>query len=252
VGLAPGETSTVAQRYESYAQIRQALDAAKQYREMWAKYRKDLAEFEQKKPPEPDKKPAKPKVDPRQESLLRALDAKPAITVRIEAHTADAIGLALKLVEDYQLHAILEGATEAYIVSDAIKKASVPVIVGPVLRVGAPSVDLSNHSVGTAASLVRKGIAVAIGSFGDEPGGASRFLAEAAALAASHGLTREQAVATITLEAARALGIEKSHGSLEKGKAADLVVLSGEPFDLGTVVDRTFVDGEPFYQRKGE
>jgi len=91
---------------------------------------------------------------------------------------------------------------------------------------------------------------VAIGAFGDERAGqwgpgATRFLAESAAFAASRGLTREQALAAITLDAARILGIDKTHGSLEKGKAADLVVLSGEPFDPATRVEQTVIDGEP-------
>jgi hypothetical protein len=252
VGVAPGDTSTAAQRHESYAQIRQAFEAAKLYGEAWTKYRKDLAEFEQKKPAEPDKKPPKPKTDARQEILLRALDPKALLTVRLEAHTADAILLALKLAEDYKLHAVLEGATEAWRVADAIKKAGLTVVAGPVIRTGPPSVDLLHHSTGCAAALSKAGVPVAIGTFGDEPGGATRFLAESAALAASRGLTREQALAAITIEAAKAVGIAKSHGSIEKGKTADLVVLSGEPFERQTVVERTFVDGQAVFQRKGE
>ena len=252
VGVAAGDTSTSAQRHDSYMQIRQAFDAAKLYGEGWAKYRKDLAEFEQKKPAEPDKKPPKPKTDARQEVLLRALDSKLQLMVRLEAHTADAILLALKLVEDYKLHAVLEGATEAWRVADAVKKSGLAVVTGPVIRTGLPGVDLLHHSTGCAAALVRAGVPVAIGSFGDEPGGATRFLAESAALAASRGLTHEQALAAITIEAAKAVGLAKSHGSIEKGKAADLVVLSGEPFERQTFVEKTFVDGQAVFQRKGD
>lgn len=252
LGLAPGEMSTVAQRYEGYLQLRQAFEAARQYSEAMAKYRKDLAEWEQKKPPEPDKKPAKPRTDPRNEVLLRALDPKQPLLVRIEAHTADAIGFALRIVEEHKLRAVLEGATEAFFAPDAVKKAGVPVVVGPVIRTGPPSVDFLNHSTGNAAALARAGVPVAIASFGEEPGGATRFLAESAALAASRGLTREQALAALTSGAARILGIDKSHGSIEKGKAADLVILTGEPFDAGTGVERTILDGETVFQRKGD
>ena len=116
-------------------------------------------------------------------------------------------------------------------------------------------VDYLNHSVGTAAALVKAGVPVAIGSFGDDRAGqwgpgASRFLADSAALAASRGLTREQALAAITIEAAKILGIDKTHGSIEKGKAADLVLLSGEPFESGTVVEQTFLDGVAVYARR--
>jgi imidazolonepropionase-like amidohydrolase len=104
-------------------------------------------------------------------------------------------------------------------------------------------VDYLNHSVATASTLVAAGVPVAIGSFSDGPGG-SRFLAESAAYAASRGLTREQALAAITIDAARALGIDATHGSIDKGKAADLVLLRGEPFESGTTVERAWVNGD--------
>jgi imidazolonepropionase-like amidohydrolase len=253
IGFSPqGDSATVAQRYESYVQAKQAFEAAKQYGEAWTKYRKDFAEWEQKKPAEPDKKPQKPKLDPRNEVLLRALDAKQPLAVRIEAHTVDAIGFALKLIDEFKLHAILEGATEAYLAPDTVKRANVPVVAGPVFRPGQASVDFLNHSTANAAALVKAGVPIAIGSFGDEGGGATRFLTESAALAASNGLTREQAIASITSEAARILGIEKTHGSIEKGKSADLVLLSGEPFEAGTVVEKVLLGGEIVFQRKGE
>jgi imidazolonepropionase-like amidohydrolase len=255
VGVAPGDTSTAALRYESFLQIRQAFDQAKQYGEAWTKYRKEQAEYDQKKSAPADVpagKPQKPKSDPRQEVLLRALDPKDRLPVRLEAHTSDAILLAIRLAQDYKLRAVLEGATEAWRVADAVKQSGLPVVAGPVIPTGASSVDLIHHSTGCAGALVRAGVPVAIGSFGDEPGGATRFLADSAALASSRGLSREQALAAITIEAAKALGIAAGHGSIEKGKAADLVVLSGEPFDRQTFVERTFVDGQAVFLRKGE
>jgi imidazolonepropionase-like amidohydrolase len=252
VGVAVGETSNAAQRYESYREIRQAFEAARQYGETWTKYRKDLSEWEQKKPQEADKKPAKPRTDPRNEILLRALDAKQPLTVRLEAHTIDAIALAVRLVDEYKLAGVLEGATEAHHLADTLKKSSIPVVAGPVIRSGPPGVDQLHHTQESAAELLRGGVALAIGSFGEEPGGATRFLADSAALAASRGMTREQALAAITIDAAKILGIARTHGSLEKGKVADFVVLSGEPFERSTVVERTVMDGQTVFTRKEE
>ena len=256
LGASGGESSTALERYQSYPQLKQAFDSARQYVESWEKYRKDLAEHEAKKAKkEESKEPTKPKVDPRQEVMARALDPKGTLRVRIEVHTADAIVLALRLANEFKLRVVLEHATEGAAAAEAIAKAKAPVVAGPVFRIGGYSVDYLNHSVGTAAALVKAGVPVAIGSFGDERAGqwgpgASRFLAESAALAASRGLTREQALAAITIDAAKILGIDKTHGSIEKGKAADLVLLSGEPFDSGTVVEQTILDGAIVHTRR--
>jgi imidazolonepropionase-like amidohydrolase len=256
LGASGGETSTALERYQSYQQLKQVFEAARQYVEAWEKYRRDQAEYEQKKKDKvaDAKEPAKPKTDPRSDVFARALDPKQALRVRIEVHSADAITLALRLAEEFKLRSVLECATEGGAVTAAIAKAKVPVVAGPVFRLGGYSVDYLNHSVATTALLVKAGVPVAIGSFGEERAGhwgtgASRFLAESAAFAASRGLSRDQALAAITIEAARILGIEKTHGSIDKGKSADLVILSGEPFEAGTIVERTLIDGETVHAR---
>jgi imidazolonepropionase-like amidohydrolase len=251
LGATGADSSTALERYQSYAQIRQALEAAKQYAETWDKYRRDLADFEQaKKDKKTDvKEPVKPKTDVRNEVIVRALDPKQPLTVRIEAHSADAITLALRLVEEFKLKAVLECATEGGAVAAAVAKAKLPAVVGPVFRSGLYTVEYLRHSPTTAAALIREGVPVAIGSFADERAGhagpgASRFLMESAAVGC-RGLTREQALATVTIEAARALGIDKDLGSLEKGKIADMVLLGGEPFETATRVERSWINGVP-------
>jgi imidazolonepropionase-like amidohydrolase len=272
LGSSAGDISSAAQRYEGFVALRQVFEGARQYVEAKEKYRKDLAEFEQKKKAEPEKKPPapegakpaeggaakppappqKPKIDPRQEVLARALERKQPLTVRVEVHTADAIVLALRLADEFKLKLVLEGVTEGHMAMAEIRKAGCAVVAGPVFRYGAPHVDHLNHSVGSAAAMVRWGIPVAIGSFGEESGGGTRFLLEAAGWAASRGMTREQALGAVTLEPARALGIDKSVGSIEKGKLADLAILSGEPFEAGTLVERTIAGGETVYSRTRE
>lgn len=256
LGASGGDTSSALERYQSYPQLKALFDAAKQYVEDGEKYRRDLAAYEQaqkEKKTTDVKNPTKPKTDLRQEVVARCLDAKKPLTVRIEVHTADAILLALKLIEEFKLKAVLEYVTEGGEVAAAIAKAKVPAVVGPVFRFGNSSVDFLRHSPATASVLTKAGVPVAVASFADERAGAlgpgaTRFLAESAAYA-SRGLSREQALAMITIEAARILGIDKTHGSLEKDKAADLVLLSGEPFEPTTRVDRTWIDGVVVAQR---
>lgn len=64
-----------------------------------------------------------------------------------------------------------------------------------------------------------------------------------------HGIPRDEALRTITLNAARALGLEARLGSLEVGKDASLVVFSGDPLDFTSVVEMVFIDGIPAYER---
>lgn len=256
LGASGGDSSSALERYQSFPQLRQAFESARQYLEEGEKYRRDLAAYEQaqkEKKTTDLKPPARPKVDAKQEVVVRCLDPKSPLPVRIEVHRADAIRLALRLIEEFKLKAVLVHVTEGGEAAEAIVHAKVPAVVGPVFRLGASSVDYLHHSPQTAGVLLRAGVPVAIGSFADERAGAAgpgsaRFLMESAAFAA-RGLSREQALAMITLEAARALGIEKTHGSIEKDKMADLALLSGEPFEPTTRVDRTWIGGVAAYSR---
>ena len=67
-----------------------------------------------------------------------------------------------------------------------------------------------------------------------------------AALAAARGLGFERALAAITLDAARILGIDARTGSLADGKDADLALFDGDPFEYTTRVTATVINGELF------
>lgn len=244
-----GEISTASARYEAYRQMVQLFEGAKSYREAWSKYEKDRKDVEAKRAAgdKSAKDPAKPARDPAKETLARALDG--TLPVRMEAQCADSIGYALRLAEEFKLKLTLEGGAEAYERAEDLAKAKTAVVVGPVLRYGPPSAETLRQSPACPAALVKAGVpVVALGSFGRDAG-ASRFLLEAAGEAASRGLDRERALEAVTIGAARALGLDAEIGSLKKGKRADFVVLSGDPFDARTVVERTVVDGAAVYER---
>ena len=98
-------------------------------------------------------------------------------------------------------------------------------------------------SLANAAVLVDAGIKTAIAAEDALGLGAQEELALSAALAVKGGLDRAVALRAVTLTAAEILGVAARVGSLEPGKDADVVVLSGDPFDYRTRVVRVFIDG---------
>jgi imidazolonepropionase-like amidohydrolase len=70
-----------------------------------------------------------------------------------------------------------------------------------------------------------------------------------AAMAAANGLGHDRALKAITVEPAKLLGIADRFGTIEVGKAADLVLYDGDPFEHATHVTHTVVGGRVAYSR---
>jgi len=177
-------------------------------------------------------------VGPRDAVLLEALSRKRR--VRFHAHRQDDILTAIRISQEFGLDAIIEHGTEAHLVADALRKAGIPVVAGPLLRVGVePETRLLDFS--SVKQLIEAGVGVALST--DHPSVPVHYLLLCAALLAAEGLSLERALQTVTLDAARILGLDSRLGSLEVGKDADFVVLSGHPFDITTRADAVFIDG---------
>ena len=136
----------------------------------------------------------------------------------------------------------LVGATEAYKSAGEIAKRGIPVVVGA-MGIGSRRVETKDVSLANAAVLVKAGIKTAIAAEDALGLGAQEELALSAGLAVKGGLDRATALRAVTLTAAEILGVGARVGSLEPGKDADVVVLSGDPFDYRTRVIRVFIDG---------
>jgi imidazolonepropionase-like amidohydrolase len=90
------------------------------------------------------------------------------------------------------------------------------------------------------------GVKIAIQT--DAVGSSIQFLPVCAGLAVKHGLPRLEALKAITINPAEILGVADRVGSLEKGKDADIRILSGDPLDLQTKVETVIIDGEIVYK----
>jgi imidazolonepropionase-like amidohydrolase len=101
----------------------------------------------------------------------------------------------------------------------------------------------SSASLETAATLVAAGIPVALQSGFEGYVPKTRVVLFEAAVAAANGLTREQALATITRDAARVIGQDRRVGTLEVGKDGDLALFDGDPFEYTSHVCAVVIEG---------
>jgi imidazolonepropionase-like amidohydrolase len=180
------------------------------------------------------------------EALELALDRK--IPVVFSAHRADDISTALRLAREFELKAIIDLATEGYLVADVLAEAKMPVVVHPTMqRVG--TMETYNSHLCNAAVLADRKIRVAIGTAFEGYVPKTRVLRHEAAIAMVNGLGYERALRAITLDAAALLGIDDRLGSIEVGKLADLVLFDGDPFEHRTHVTYTLIDGRIVHDR---
>jgi imidazolonepropionase-like amidohydrolase len=144
----------------------------------------------------------------------------------------------LRFAGEQGLKLILVGGAEAWRVGRELAEAKVPVILDPLSNL--PDFESLGATLENAARLERAGVTVAFASFDAHN---ARDLRHAAGSAVAYGMPWEAALAAVTAVPARIWGIDDRHGTLEPGKVADLVVWSGDPFELLTSAERVFVDG---------
>ncbi len=184
-----------------------------------------------------DKRPTR---DLRQETLARVM--RKQLPLMITAHRSVDILAALRLAKEFDIRVVLDGAAEAHLLVDEIKAAGVPVIVHPTMYRSTGSAE--NLTQEAASILRRAGIHIALQSGFEGYVPKTRVLLFEAAVAAARGLTFDEALATVTIDAARLLGVDKRVGSLEAGKDADIVLYDGDPFEYTSHVVGVFIDGE--------
>ncbi len=183
------------------------------------------------------KRPAR---DLKMEALGEALSGR--LPVLITANRATEISSALRLAKEFNLNLIIDGAAEAYLLLEEIKKAGAPVIIHPTMA--RHWGDTQNASFETAAKLKDAGIRFAFQGGYESYVPKTRVVLYEAALAAANGLAFQDALAALTIDSARILGIDHRVGSLEAGKDADVVLFNGDPFEYLTRVCAVIINGE--------
>ncbi|MEJ5228780.1 MAG: amidohydrolase family protein [Pseudothermotoga sp.] len=176
--------------------------------------------------------------NPKLEALIPLLEKR--IPLRVHAHTVRDILVAKRLAEEFDINIVLDHATEFYEVKEQMK--DVPVVYGPIVF-AQRGTELRNLDVSNLSKMGDANFCLTT----DHPTIPIQYLDLIAGLSMAEGFSMSKALALITINAAKVLGVDERVGSVEIGKDADLVVLSGKPFEPDTKVVCTIVDGQVFW-----
>jgi len=227
--------------------FRDLLTASKSYltrsaqadrtRKQWEQDRDD-AKLQKKDPPA---EPAEFTKDEDQEPLAGMFRGD--IPAFVHVNRADEILAALKVFRDENnLPLTLVDAADGFRVAEEIRKRGASVVLGPeILR------NDQGKTVNNAQALSNAGVSVL---FASGSGSGTQFLRLNAANAVRNGMDPAEALRALTLTPARTLHVEDRLGSIEIGKDADLVILSGDPLEVTSHVEKSLVNGKVVYDAK--
>ena len=219
-------------RMGSAALMRQAFYKAKAYREKWLAHEERLKNGEE----------STFSYDLAMHSLMRAFDG---MLVKIHAHQANDILTALRVGKEFGLNLSIEHCTEGWKMIDDLKEAGAYYIIGPTVG-GKGKLEVKDKRYDAPALLEKAGVEFAL-TTDSHVIPMEGFLPQVAVLM-KHGLTEETAYKSVTVNAARALQLDKEIGTIEAGKNADIVVWASEPFKAGGRPEVILINGNVRYE----
>lgn len=236
-------------RQGEVAMMRAAWQHARDYLEEWRRF--DRRRDEERRGPGGERggHGEPPKRDLQLETLAGVLDGQ--IRVNVHCYTADDMAVMLSIAREFDFHiATFHHAVEAYKIPDLLKTAGTCAAVWP--DWGSYKMEAFDGIRENAAYLEAAGACVTMHS--DSPFvGQHLNLAAAKAMAAGRGagidVPRERAIAWVTSNPARALGLDDRIGRIAAGFNADVVLWSGDPFSIYSKPDQVFVDGAVAFDR---
>jgi imidazolonepropionase-like amidohydrolase len=152
--------------------------------------------------------------------------------------------MAVDLAKEFGFKLVIVGGSDSWIIADILKENNVAVILSQPHSLPATDDDDVDQPYKTGAALQKAGVLFTICL--DEGSGywQQRNLPFQAGTMSAYGLSKEEALAAITLSAAKILGIDGITGSLEKGKDANIVISEGDLLDMkSSKVTQAFIQG---------
>lgn len=230
-GAAPARYPTSRMGQEEV--LRDAFTRARDYKASWDDYRRGGS------------RGVAPRRDLELEPLVEVLDGKRL--VHAHGYRGDELLMLLNVADEFGFKVkTLQHGLEGYKIASEIAKH------GAGLSTFADSwsykIEAYDAIPYNVAILMRKGVVATINSDSDER--VRRLNVDAAKLMRYGGLTEEEALKTITYNGAIQLGVQERVGSIEVGKDADVAIWSAHPLSVYANVDKTFIDGELFFDRQ--
>jgi len=206
-----------------------------------------LEEYEQRKADaEEEKKPFDEEIDVTKQSMVDLLNKK--LTAFIYCDRAADVPKAIEIQKTYELNTVLVLSPDCYKAADLIAKSKLPVILDPELIVWETNEQTNEEEMKVVPMIFHKaGVKFAFQTDTSQYG--RRYLWYQAATAVKYGMKREEALKSITLYPAQFIGVENRLGSIEMGKEATLIFLTGDPLDAQSWVDQVMIAGEIVYER---
>ena len=166
--------------------------------------------------------------------------------VHHHTHRHDDIMTVLRLKEEFGFRLVLHHISEGWLVADEIAAAGVPCSI-IILDSPGGKYEAVHLTYRTGAILEQAGATVAYHT--DDWITDSRWFFRSPAYGMRAGLSRQAALESITLAGAKMLDLDRRIGSLEAGKDADFIILSGDPFSVYTNVLETWIEGQKVFDR---
>lgn len=197
----------------------------------------DAQEYLQKKERAAGQPGAAPPVDLKLEALAPVVRGE--LPLIVSADKREDILAAVRLADEFRLRLIINHGAEAYRATAELAARGIPVILGPASQAGLRLETMQARS-DAAVLLYRAGVRFAFQS--GARGNSAELLAQART-AVANGLPAEEAVRALTLQAARIFGVADRLGSLEPGKAGDVLVFEGDPLRALARLEMVIVGG---------
>lgn len=185
---------------------------------------------------DPEKMPAR---DLGMETLIQVLDGERV--VHNHTHRHDDILTAIRLSEEFGYRLVLHHVSEAWKVAEEIAEADVP---SSIIVLDSPGGKMEAADIRYENGAVLEETGVTVGYHTDASITDTRLFLRSGAFGVRAGMSRNAALEALTIANAKMLDLEDRVGTLEEGKDADFIILSGDPMSTYTRVQQTWVEGE--------